>query len=158
MASARATICKAIADGLLADIQGIGEYNTRIFETHVKTVPLDVLNQDSISVTPGPETREYQPSNQVFKYLTVYVRVFVINEEDNPEMALEKYLADVEHWLDSNRQLSLPTDYNNNLPGGLQENTLEIDIESISTDEGLLLPSAVGEITITVTYTNSVLC
>jgi hypothetical protein len=67
----------------------------------------------------------------------VYVR-----SEDESQEQLETLLEDLEKCIDSNRVLSYSD----------TEETTEILVTSITTDEGLLAPYAVGEINLQVRY------
>lgn len=157
MATARSTICKAIAAGLKTDVQGLLPYQKRLNEVLTRSVAMDTLTLNTVTVTPGPETREYDMSNQVFKSLTVFIKIYLVSEPNDPEGELEDYISDIETWVDAHRKLAFPTDYNPNLPVGIEDSTLDISVRSIATDEGILLPSAVANIELEVEYTNPAL-
>ena len=94
----------------------------------------------SIYITPGSEVREYLPGEFKWGYLSVSIKLYC--KGDDSQDQLEKLLEDVELCIDLNRQL---------IYEGLSETT-EILITSITTDEGLLAPYAVGEINLQVRY------
>ncbi len=99
----------------------------------------EVNDFPSIFLNAGPETREYLPDFK-WGHLTVTIRIYVNTEE--PELALENIFTDIERIIDENGNL----DYgSNNL-------TQDIKIMSITTDEGLLAPIGVGEITLQIMY------
>ena len=108
----------------------------------------DVPDFPYISVTPGTEIREDQPSNFSWGFLVVNIRVYVDNEDD-AQGELEKIISDIEFFLDGN----LNVEYTIERPSGVQTAcTTNITIDSIATDEGLLDPKGLGEISITVQY------
>jgi len=72
--------------------------------------------------------------------LGVNIRMYVYGEEPLDE--LEKVLYDIETQLDANNVLTYDTG----------KSTEQITILSIATDEGLLAPYGVGEITAEVRY------
>lgn len=157
MATARSTICKAIKAGLINDVNGTAPYQLNLTEVENRTVALEGLTLDTVTVTPGRETRRYEMSEQVFKRVVINIRIYIVSEPLDPEARLEDYISDIECWIDSNRKLKFPTDYNPNLPQGVEDSTLDMSIVSISTDEGVLLPVAIGNIELAVDYTNPAL-
>lgn len=100
----------------------------------------ECLDFPAIYVTPGSESREYHPGGFKWAYLNLSIKVYTKGEV--PIVELESLLQDIEKVIDASRSLV----YNTN------QETTEILINSIVTDEGLLLPYAVGEISITVRY------
>lgn len=95
-----------------------------------------------IYATPGSEQREYLPGDFKWCYLGISLKIYCKGEDSTQE--LEQLLEDVETIIDANR--SLTYDSVNNLE------TTEILLVSITTDEGLLAPYAVGEINLQVRY------
>jgi hypothetical protein len=84
-------------------------------------------------------------------FLTVYIRIYV-RDEDNGQGQLESIITDIENYIDNNLELN----YNVFTYGGNATRHIEdARIESISTDEGLLNPNAVGEIAVRVRYEKS---
>ena len=94
-------------------------------------------------MSPGTEVREYHPADFAWGMLGVCVKVYC-KSEDTAQEELEQLLEDLERCIDANRQLVYDTDNN--------YETTEILIDSITTDEGLLAPYAVGEINLQVRY------
>lgn len=138
---ARGAIVNAIVTEL-KKIDGSGAYHTD-FSSNVtnKLVFWDEVNDfPYVSVVAGNETREYQAGGFKWGFLGVTVRIYVYGEE--PIEELEKALYDIEAQLDSNASLNYDT-------GKLTEQTT---ILSITTDEGLLAPYGVGEITLEIRY------
>lgn len=148
--SVRSGVCKAIAAELSTLLVGTGDYATNIYGNvdnkvkHFNNVP----DFPYISVTPGSEVREDQPSNFTWGFLTVNIRIYVSNAED-AQGELEQIISDVEYYLDGNINI----EYTKKRPeGDTQETTTNITIDSITTDEGLLDPKGLAEISITVRY------
>lgn len=101
-----------------------------------------------ISVTPGPEQREYLPSNQTWAELTIYIRIYVQNNED-PQAELESLISDIETFVDKNQRIM----YNITTPTGIESReTVDMSITSIATDEGLLSPYGAAEVAINTRY------
>lgn len=95
-----------------------------------------------VCVTSGYENREYLPGDFRWGFLSISIKVYVQNEY--AQLELEKVLSDIEQIIHDNEQL----EYGNNSG----EETTEILITSIQTDEGVLNPIGVGEINITARY------
>jgi hypothetical protein len=151
--SSRSGITKAFASALTDSLTGSGEYLTNLYGNvstkvhHFEDVPSYPL----VSVTPGPETRENLPSSQVWGFLTVYFRIYV-RDEDDAQGQLEQIIADLEKFIDNTRLLA----YNVNTPNGLEaRNITDSNIQSITTDEGLLAPNGFGELAVTIRYEKS---
>jgi hypothetical protein len=96
----------------------------------------------SIYMSPGSETREYLPGGFKWGYLGVSIKLYCKGEDSQEQ--LEQLLSDTEKLIDINRTIIY--DSTNNYE------TTEILIVSITTDEGLLAPYAVGEINLQVRY------
>lgn len=147
--SARSGIPKALAEGL-KDINGTGRYVSNIYgSTGNKVVHFDdVTNFPYISVTPGAETRDDQPSNISQCTLRTYIRIYVNNAED-AQGELENLITDVETFLDTHLRMEY-TELT--YAGEYSRETLINTIVSIDTDEGLLDPFAIGEIVVDIDY------
>ena len=102
----------------------------------------EVNDFPAIYITPGSEAREYLPSDFTWGYLGVSIKLYCRGELAQEQ--LEQLLADVETVIDKNRVLVY--DVTNNYE------TTEILLTSITTDEGLLAPYAIGEINLQVRY------
>jgi len=141
--SRRTSIIKALTEKLKL-INGQGIYKTNLYQNaYAKLKFWDEVNDfPSVYLTPGSEQREYHPGDFAWGYLMVCVKVYC-NGEDSQEQ-LENLLEDIERCIDANRVLvyDSTTVYE----------TTEILIQSITTDEGLLAPYAVGEINLQVRY------
>lgn len=148
--SIRSAVCKALVEELKVALNGTDGYMTDMYGnitnkvTHFSNVP----DFPYMSVTPGTEIREDQPSNFSWGFLTVNIRAYVDNEED-AQGELEQIISDVERYLDKN----INVEYTLDTPDGPRvETTTDITIGSIATDEGILSPKGLGEITVTVRY------
>jgi hypothetical protein len=142
--SRRTSIVKALAEKFKL-IDGTAPYQTNLQEqSFAKLKFWDEVNDfPSVYLSPGTELREYHPADFAWGMLGICVKVYCKGEEDSQEQ-LEILLEDLERCIDSNRQLVY--DATNNYE------TTEILIDSITTDEGLLAPYAVGEINLQVRY------
>lgn len=148
--SARSGIAKAFAEKMKTDINGTGLFVNDLFENVAsKVIHFDnIEDYPYVSVSPGPETREDLPSNLTWANLNLYIRIFVDNEDD-AQGQLESIISDIETFVDNNLNLS----YNiTTINGSETRNTVSNSIISISTDEGLLDPKAVGEVILDVQY------
>lgn len=102
----------------------------------------EVNNFPSIYCTAGSEAREYMPSNFTWGFLGLSLKAYCKGEDS--QQLLEDLLEDIETVIDANRVLVYDE------INGYE--TTEILITSITTDEGLLAPYAVGEINLQVRY------
>jgi len=141
--SRRTSIIKALTEKLKL-INGQGVYKTNLYQNaYAKLKFWDEVNDfPSVYLTPGSEQREYLPGDFAWGFLGVCVKVYC-NGEDSQEQ-LEGLLEDIERCVDANRVLVY--DSTN------AYETTEILIQSITTDEGLLAPYAVGEVNLQVRY------
>jgi hypothetical protein len=142
--SRRTSIVKALAERLKT-IDGTPPYATNLQGlSFAKLKFWDEINDfPSVYLSPGTELREYHPADFAWGMLGVCVKVYC-KSEDTAQEQLEQLLEDLERCIDANRRLVYDTDNN--------YETTEILIDSITTDEGLLAPYAVGEINLQVRY------
>ena len=140
----RVQIVKALAE-VFKTIDGTAPYVTNLQGlSFAKLKFWDEINDfPSVYLSPGTELREYHPADFAWGMLGVCVKVYC-KSEDTAQEQLEQLLEDLERCIDANRQLVYDTDNN--------YETTEILIDSITTDEGLLAPYAVGEINLQVRY------
>jgi hypothetical protein len=101
----------------------------------------EVQDFPSIYIAPGTETREYMPSAFTWAFFNVSIKVYCKGESSQEE--LDVLIEDIEDILDSTL---------GRIEYATGKSTEEISIHSITTDEGLLQPYAVGEINILVRY------
>jgi hypothetical protein len=141
--SRRNSIVIALAEKLKI-IDGSAGYKTNLFNNSFAKLKFwDETNDfPSVFVVAGSEAREYHPSAFTWGYLGVSLKVYCKGEDS--QQLLEDLLEDVENVVDANR--ALVYDAVNNYE------TTEILVTSITTDEGLLAPYAIGEINLQVRY------
>ena len=140
---------QGIVDALvtkLKQIDGSGAYHIDLAEqVEPKLKFWDEVDEfPAIHLNAGRETREYLPGGIKNRFLIVPLRCYV-NQEDAVD-ALDALLEDVETVLEDNSS----TTYTDKL--GVTQSIQQITIFSIETDEGVLEPLGVGEITIEVRY------
>ena len=144
-ATRRQAIINALVDQLKG-IDGNGEYLTNLFNNvHPRLKFWDEIEEfPAVHLNAGSETREYQGGGYKDRFMSVTLRCYV-NSEDAVE-DLDKLLEDVEVVLEDNSRLEYID------RKGATQYTHQITIISIDTDEGVLEPYGVGEMTIEVRY------
>lgn len=142
--SRRTSIIKATAEQLKS-INGVAPYTTDLQNNVYPYLKFwdEVQNFPSVFMSPGTELREYHPASFAWGFLNVSIKAYT--KGDTASEQLEALLEDIERVLDSTLGVVI-YDADNNYE------TSEISITSITTDEGLLAPFAVGEINILVRY------
>ena len=150
MASQYRTARKRIVDAYVDEIKkinGQSPYNSNLFnnvEGH--TVFIDQITQyPKVCIVAGDEVREYQPDGFKWRFLGIEFRCYVEDEND-PQEELALLLEDIERVIDNNDVLV----YDDTVDPSLK--TTSSTILSISTDEGVLNPLAIGEVAIQVRY------
>ena len=141
--SRRTSIIKALFEKFKL-IDGTDPYSINIFNNAKPTLVFwDSCNDfPAIYGSTGGESREYLPGGFTWAYLGISLKLYCRGEMAQEE--LEQLLQDVEDVIDANRVL-VYDDVNN-------YETTEILLTSITTDEGLLAPYAIGEINLQVRY------
>lgn len=141
--SRRTSITKALVEKLKL-IDGQEPYQINLFGNAYAKLKFwdEVEDFPAVYCTPGSEIREYLPGDFTWGFLGVSLKLYCRGEDSQEQ--LERLLEDVERCIDSNRVLVYDLDKN--------YETTEILVSSITTDEGLLAPYAVGEINIQVRY------
>jgi hypothetical protein len=144
-ATRRQAIVNALVDQLKG-INGNGEYLTNLFNNvHPRLKFWDEIEEfPAVHLNAGSETREYQGGGYKDRFMSVTLRCYV-NSEDAVE-DLDKLLEDVEVVLEDSSRLAYVD------RKGATQYTHQITIISIDTDEGVLEPYGVGEMTIEVRY------
>lgn len=142
--SRRTSIVKALATKF-KEIDGTGIYKSNIDSNSYPKLRFwdEVNNFPSIYMAPGQESREYHPAGFAWGFLNISIKVYCKGEESQDE--LEDLLEDIEKVLDNTNGLVVYDE-------DTGDATTEISITSITTDEGLLTPYAVGEINILIRY------
>ena len=105
----------------------------------------EVTEFPTIHIGAGAETREYDGGGFRFRFLRLTIRCYVSDDNDVIE-ALEELLEDVETVLEDKDPL---TYYDST---GASQSTVQTTIGTVTTDEGVLEPLGVGEITIEIRY------
>lgn len=103
----------------------------------------EVNDFPAVYMTAGSESREYMPAAFAWGFLNISIKVYTKGEESQEQ--LELLLEDIESVLDSTLGIVVY-----DTAKGYE--TSEISITSITTDEGLLAPYAIGEVNILVRY------
>ena len=140
---------RAIIEALCEKFEGIN--GTAPFRTSVAKVERRLKFWDEVQEFPcihvgaGAETREYDGGGFRFRFLGITVRCYV-SDDDDVILALEELLEDVESVLEDNDPLTY-TDST-----GASQSTVQTTIASVDTDEGVLEPLGVGEITCEIRY------
>ena len=128
-------------------INGNYPYNSNVFDNvdgHLKF--LDEIEQyPKICVVAGDEFREYQPGDFKWRLLDLTIRVYISDNNDAQE-TLALLLEDIERVIDDNDNLVYDDSVDPNL------STTSLTIGSISTDEGVIAPLGIGEMTVRVRY------
>jgi hypothetical protein len=144
-ATRRQAIVNALVDKLKG-INGNGEYLTNLFNNVQPRLKFwdEIEEFPAVHLNAGSETRDYQGGGYKDRFMSVTLRCYV-NSEDAVE-DLDKLLEDVEVVLEDNSRLEYID------RKGATQYTHQITIISIDTDEGVLEPYGVGEMTIEVRY------
>ena len=150
MASIYRTARKRIVDALVEKIKGIdGNFpnNSNIFNNaHSGMVFLDEIQEfPKVCVVSGDETREYQPNEFKWRFLSLDIRVYVEDQED-PQEVLALLMEDIERVIDDNDVLIYDDTVSPNLT------TTSLTLQSLTTDEGVLAPLGIGQMTLLCRY------
>ena len=144
--SRRSAIVEALAVALETQINGSPPMRTSVSNVERRLKFWDEVNEfPTIHIGAGGETREYDGGGFRFRFLRITVRCYVSDDNDVIE-ALEELLEDVETVLEDNDPLTY-TDST-----GTSQSTVQTSILTVDTDEGVLEPLGVGEITVEIRY------
>jgi len=128
-------------------INGNYPYNSNVFDNvdgHLKF--LDEIEQyPKICVVAGDEFREYQPGDFKWRLLDLTIRAYISDNNDAQE-TLALLIEDIERVIDDNDNLV----YDDTVDPS--QSTTSLTIGSISTDEGVIAPLGIGEMTVRVRY------
>lgn len=140
----RRMITEALAEKIRVSLTGDHPYLTNIYGNCYAKLKFwdEIQDFPSVYITPGMELREYLPSEFTWGLLALSLKLYC--KSDTAQEELEQLLDDVERCIDANRTLVYDVETG--------AETTEILITSISTDEGLLAPYAIGEISLQVRY------
>ena len=141
----RSSIVEALTDKLNT-ISYANGYSTDLGEQAYPKMRFwdEIQEFPCICLVAGGESIVHQGGGAKDRYLDLMLRAYV-NEED-PTLALEKLLEDVELIIDRNGRLAYVDS------SGNQDHTRDIIITYIDTDQGALAPLGVGEMTLQVKY------
>ena len=150
MASQYRTARKKIGDALvkqIKEIDGNFPYNSNVFNNvHGHMIFLDQIQEyPKVCVVAGDETREYQPGEFKWRFLNLDIRVYV-EDQDDPQEVLALLVEDIERVIDDNDVLTYDDTVSPNLT------TTSLTLQSVSTDEGVLTPLGIGELTLECRY------
>jgi hypothetical protein len=141
----RSSIVEALSDKLKMISHSNG-YSTDLGEQVFPKMKFwdEISEFPCVCLVAGPESIVHQGGGFKDRYLDVVLRAYV-NEEESI-LALERLLEDVELIIDRNGRLAY-VDSSGNLG-----TTRDIIITLIDTDQGVLSPLGVGEMTLQVKY------
>ena len=139
--SYRSKIVNALVEKV-KEIDGTSEWQSDLFGNVFNKLKFwdEVDDYPSVYLNTGAEAREYLPGGFKWAYLSISIRIYVQDEE--PEQRLEEILEDIEKIVDNNGNMEYDTN----------KFIEDMKILSINTDEGLLNPIGVGEITLQIMY------
>ena len=142
----RRRIIDAIVEKLKL-INGAYPYQSNVFNNVSGGLKfLDEIEEyPKICVVAGDESREYQTAGFKWRFLTLSIRAYVKDEDDAQE-ELALLFEDIEKIIDENDALVYDTSV---VPNGT---TTSMTVDSISTDEGVIAPLGIGEMSVTVRY------
>lgn len=138
-------------DGTKLNLTGGPKYYNNIYQnvfSQSKSFK-DIIDYPAVTITTGPETFEYLLSGLRWNYLRLYIRCYV-SDSDDAAGKLELLLEDIKNLIDEFDYIS----YTITKPDGtvLNMQTTQTTLEEVSTDEGLLAPLGIGEIVLTIRY------
>ena len=150
MASIYRTARKRISDSLVAkinEIDGNHPFNSNMFSNAHSGLTFldDVQEYPKVCVIAGDETRQYQPNEFKWRFLSLSIRVYV-EDQDDPQEVLTQMMEDIERVIDENDVLTYDDTVSPNLT------TTSLTLQSLSTDEGVLKPLGVGEMILECRY------
>ena len=141
---------KKVVDALVEKIKGIDRnhpFNSNVFDNvdgHLKF--LDEIEQyPKICIVAGDEFSEYLPDQFKWRLLDLTIRAYVSDNNDVQE-TLALLMEDIERVIDDNDNLV----YDDSVDPS--QSATSLTIGSISTDEGVIAPLGIGEMTVRVRY------
>lgn len=128
-----------LINGQVSTLNSNYTYLTNIFNNVFRGLKFidEVNDYPSLYLQAAEETRFYETQGFTFAELSITLYAYVKSE--NPQEALENLIQDIEHII-------------YNFPDSPELNIADIIMESIITDEGLMDPFGIGEITISISY------
>tara|TARA_B100000519_G_scaffold192440_1_gene193885 strand:- start:178 stop:633 length:456 start_codon:yes stop_codon:yes gene_type:complete len=127
-------------DGQQSGFDSSYTYNTDIFNNVFRKIKfLDEVNDfPALYLNAGTEIRDFNTKSLTVATLDVTIRAYVYGEDDSQTKA-DELVQDIEHVI-------------YNLAGSPEKGILNIQIDNVSTDEGLAEPLGLAEIVLTVEY------
>lgn len=126
----------SIANGYSTDL-GEQAYSRMRFWDEIEEFPC-------VCLVAGPESIVHQGGGMKDRYLDIILRAYV--KDEDPIISLEKLLEDIEIILDNNGRLAYVDS------SGNSGTTRDIIITMIDTDQGVLSPLGIGEMSLQVKY------
>ena len=150
MASQYRTARKKVVDALvnkIKEIDGNHPFNSNVFLNVASGMTFldDIQEYPKVCIVAGDETRQYQPNEFKWRFLTLNIRVYV-EDQDDPQEVLALLCEDIERVIDDNDVLIYDDTVSPNLT------TTSLTLQSLSTDEGVLKPLGVGEMILECRY------
>ena len=150
MSNSYRTARKKIVDTIVSKIKlidGQSPNNSNVFQNvHGGMIFLDDIQEfPKVCVVAGDETRQYQPGEFKWRFLSLDVRVYV-EDQDDPQEVLAQLMEDIERVIDNNDVMI----YDDTVSPHLT--TTSLTLQSMSTDEGTLTPLGIGELTLECRY------
>lgn len=148
-------ICEALADKIATELSQENKGTKYFHEIYGNVQTKSELAQEVtsfplITVTPGPEEYEYQASGIRWTTLPVYVRAYYKDEYDS-ERQIQLLLRDLKKILDTPERIQ----YTVSNPDGSSGEPRYVAIDKLgglTTDEGILRPIAIGELSLILKY------
>lgn len=147
-------ICTAIADKIKTELtqqnKGTKYFHDIYDNVHTRSFLIsEVPSYPAITVTPGPEGFEYQPSGVRWTTQLFYIRAYYKDEYDS-ERQMQLLIRDLKKVVDTPEKLQ----YTISNPDGSEETRfVTVDkLDGVTTDEGVLRPVAIGELSIFLKY------
>lgn len=147
-------ICSSLASKVGEELSEANQGNKYFTNLYNNTATRSYLMNDvpsfpMVTVTPGPESYTYQPSGVRWTHQLIYIRAYVKDEYDQ-ERLIQQLITDLKKILDTPERIK----YTITNPDGSQEDRfVTIDkLQSVTTDEGVLRPLAIGELSLSLQY------
>ena len=142
----RKKVVEALVDKIKL-INGQHPYNSNVSSNVTGRLKfLDEIEQyPQVCIVAGDEFREYQPGDFKWRLLDLTIRAYV-NDNNDVQETLALLMEDIERVIDDNDNLV----YDDTVDPS--QSTTSLTIGSISTDEGVIAPLGIGEMTVRVRY------
>ena len=127
---------------LLKTIDGTGDFSSNLYTNVENGLKFwdEVNDFPYVFAVPGDETRQYEASDFKWGFLAIPIKIYV--KADNPAKELEDIMEDIENVVDANNGFEYSTG----------KKIEDMQIISITTDQGLLRPIGVGEMVLQIRY------